>query len=139
MQTLLCAIAYISICAHVKDPVVHVKVRSIMETLKHPICSVGWVTRLCYSWLSSGKATRFSHGRSPNRTIQLLKKIMAAPVSDQFGVGSARLSYLNFSSYASCLQPLIVLSRSTTHHPALSTAVCSAYEKKTFLQILHVD
>ena len=30
------AIACIYICAHVKDPVVHVRVRWIMETLKHP-------------------------------------------------------------------------------------------------------
>ena len=30
-----CAIACIYICAHVKDPVVHVGVRCIMETRKH--------------------------------------------------------------------------------------------------------
>ena len=38
-----CAIACINICAHVKDPVVHVRVRWIMETLKHPVCTVSWV------------------------------------------------------------------------------------------------
>ena len=27
-----------------------------METLKHPACTVGWVARLCRSWLSPGKA-----------------------------------------------------------------------------------
>ena len=33
----------IVICAHVKDPVDHVRVQWIMETLKHPACTVGWV------------------------------------------------------------------------------------------------
>ena len=36
-----CAVACINICAHVRDPVVHVRVRWIMETLKHPACTVG--------------------------------------------------------------------------------------------------
>ena len=34
VRTPPCAIACINICAHVKDPVVHVRVRWIMETLK---------------------------------------------------------------------------------------------------------
>ena len=51
-----CAIDYIITCAHVKDPVVHVRVRRIKETLKHPACIVGWVARLCCSWLSPGKS-----------------------------------------------------------------------------------
>ena len=58
-----CAIACIYTCAHVKDPVVHVRIRWIMETLKHPACTVGWVARLYRSWLSPGKATRISHGK----------------------------------------------------------------------------
>ena len=33
------ATACLSICTHVKDPVVHVRVRWIMETLKHPACT----------------------------------------------------------------------------------------------------
>ena len=74
VRTPPCAIAGISICAHVKDPVVHVRVRWticahvkdpavqvrvrwIMETLKHPACTVGWIARLCRRWLSPGKAT----------------------------------------------------------------------------------
>ena len=63
------AIACIYICAHVKDPVVHVRLWSIMETLKQPACTVGWVARLCRSWLSPGKATRIPPGRNPNGTI----------------------------------------------------------------------
>ena len=81
VQTLLCvsvhppcAIACINICAHVKDPVVRVRLRCIMETLKHPACTVGWVARLCHSWLSPGRSTRISHKRNTNGTIQLLKK-----------------------------------------------------------------
>ena len=35
VRTPPCAIACINTCAHVKDPVVHVRVRWIMETLKH--------------------------------------------------------------------------------------------------------
>ena len=49
------AMACIHICAHVKDPVVHVRFRWIMETLKHPECTECWVARLCRSWLSPGK------------------------------------------------------------------------------------
>ena len=62
VQTLLrvsvtpCAIACINICAHVKDPVAHVRVRWIMETLKHSACTEGWVARLCCSCLSPGKS-----------------------------------------------------------------------------------
>ena len=36
----LCAIAWINICAHVKQPVVHFRVRWIMETLEHPACTI---------------------------------------------------------------------------------------------------
>ena len=64
------AIASINICAHVKDPVVHVRVGWIRETLKHPACTVGWVARLCRSWLSPGKATGVPHGRNPIGTIK---------------------------------------------------------------------
>ena len=48
---------------HVKDPVVHVRVWWIIETLKHPACTVSWVARLCRSWLSPRKATRISYGK----------------------------------------------------------------------------
>ena len=58
VRTPMCANACVNICAHVKDPVVHVRVRWIMETLKHPACAVGWVARLCRSWLSPRKAAR---------------------------------------------------------------------------------
>ena len=34
-------------------------------------CIVGWVARLCRSWLSPGKATRISDGRNPTGTILL--------------------------------------------------------------------
>ena len=69
-----CATACINICAHVKDSAVHVRVRWIMETLKHPACTLGWVVWLCCSCLSPGKATQISHGRNPKGTIQQLKK-----------------------------------------------------------------
>ena len=57
---------------HAKDPGVHVRVRRIMETLKHP-CILGFVARLCCNWFSMGKATNISHGKNSNGTIQLLK------------------------------------------------------------------
>ena len=66
-----CAIACIYSCAHVKDPIVHVRVGWIIETLKHPVCSLGRVARLCRSWPSPGKAIRISHWRNPIGTIQL--------------------------------------------------------------------
>ena len=58
-------------CAHVKDPVVHVRVRWIMENLKYPACTVSGVARLCRSWLSSVKVTRISYGRNTSETILL--------------------------------------------------------------------
>ena len=63
------AIACICICAHVKDPVVHVRVRWNIETLKTPSMHrrLGTATR----WLSPGKATRISQGRNPIGVIQL--------------------------------------------------------------------
>ena len=65
VRTLPCAIACIYICAHVKDPVVHVRVRWIMETLKHPACTTGWVPQLC--GLSLGER----QPRFPMEEIQL--------------------------------------------------------------------
>ena len=70
VRTPPCAIACINICAPVKDYVVHVGVRWIVKTLKHPACTVGQVARLCCSWLSQGKATRISDGKNPNGAIQ---------------------------------------------------------------------
>ena len=46
VRTHPCVIACIYTCAHIKDPVVHVRVRWIMEPLKHPACTLGWVARL---------------------------------------------------------------------------------------------
>ena len=60
VRTPPCAITCINICAQVKDPVVHVRVRWITKTLKHPACTLGWLARFCRSWLSN-----------PNGTIQL--------------------------------------------------------------------
>ena len=75
-SSLLCAIACIvNICVHVKYPVVHIRIRWTIETLKHPACTVGRVARLCRSWFSPKKATRISHGKIPNGTIQLCRKI----------------------------------------------------------------
>ena len=81
VQTLLrvsvhhpCGIAYINICVHVKDPVVHVRARWIMETLKHSSCTLGWVAQVCRSWLSLGKATEFPMGEIPLRLNSCKKK-----------------------------------------------------------------
>ena len=71
VRTPSCAIACINICVHVKDPVVHVRVRRIMETLKHPAFTVVLVARLCRSCFFPGKATRISHGRNPIGTVKL--------------------------------------------------------------------
>ena len=48
VRTPPCAIACMYICALVKDPEVHVRVRWIMETLKHTACTVGWVLSLIH-------------------------------------------------------------------------------------------
>ena len=41
VRTPPCAVACIYICAHVNDPVVHVRPWWIMEPLKHPACTLG--------------------------------------------------------------------------------------------------
>ena len=46
VNTPLCAITCINICEHVKDPVVHVRVWWILETLKHPACTINLVVRV---------------------------------------------------------------------------------------------
>ena len=65
------AVGCINICAQVKDYVVHVRIRWIMKTLKHPVSTAGWVARLCRSQLFPGKATRIFHGTIPNGRIHL--------------------------------------------------------------------
>ena len=44
--TLPCAIGCIYICVHIKDPIIYVTVWWIMETLKHPACTVDLIARL---------------------------------------------------------------------------------------------
>ena len=66
-----CAIACINICVHIKDHVLHVRVWWIMETLKHPACTVGWVVRLFHNWLSLGQQLKFPTGKNPNEAVQL--------------------------------------------------------------------
>ena len=65
-------ITCINICAQVKDPVVHVRVRWIMETLKHSLHS-----RLGSTTLSQlvfpGVINPNFHGRNPIGTTQLKK------------------------------------------------------------------
>ena len=43
--------------------------------ISHPLeKTVGWVARLCRSWLSLWKEARISQGRNANQTIQLSEK-----------------------------------------------------------------
>ena len=59
---------------HIKNTVVQVRVQwIIMETLKHPACTVRWAMQPCCSWLSPGKVTKIPCGRNPNGIIQLLQ------------------------------------------------------------------
>ena len=74
VRTPPCAMADMKTCKHVQDPVVHVRARWIMQTLKHPACTEGWVAPPCRCWLSLGIATRIFHGGNANGTIQLFKK-----------------------------------------------------------------
>ena len=76
LRTPPCVTRCINIYANVKDPVVRVRVRWIMEPLKHPPCTVGWVARLC-------RAMGFPMGGILIATIQLWKKISIYLV-DQF-------------------------------------------------------
>ena len=107
-------IAYTDICEHVKNPVVHVTVRWIMATLKHPACTVGWVARLCRSWLSPGKANRISYGRISSGTIQLLRKkkkkkeaVHASPIDRNYCNAHCILYVFHYAVYCStrCAAP----------------------------------
>ena len=40
---------------------------------QHFIIDLGWVARLCYSWLSLGKATEFTMGEIPTGTTKCSK------------------------------------------------------------------
>ena len=75
VRTPVYAITCINICVQVKHPVIHVRAEWIMETLKHPASIESRVARLCRSWLFPGQVTWISHGRNPNRTTQLKKKL----------------------------------------------------------------
>ena len=70
VRTPPCAIACIYICEHVKDPVVYVRGRLIMEALEAP----NMHCRLSSATLSQlafpGKETQISQGGNPNGTIQ---------------------------------------------------------------------
>ena len=78
-----------------KHPIVHVRVWWIMETLKHPACTLGWVAQLCCSWLSLGKATQISHGRNPIGTILVVKsKVKVKYVEAVFTLAQKCLSFL---------------------------------------------
>ena len=91
-----CATACINICVHVKDPVVSVRVWWIMETLKHPACTVGWVVRLWQPSFLGENNLDFPWKKSHwDSTIQLLWKMgpkspMALPLLDWFKIYSAK-------------------------------------------------
>ena len=74
VRTPPCANACINICAHVNDPVVHFRVRWIMDTLKHRASTVGWVAQLCRSLLSPEKQPEFPMGKIPMGQYSCLKK-----------------------------------------------------------------
>ena len=96
VRTSPCAIACINICAHVKDAVVYVRVRWIMETLKYPACTVRWVARPCRSWLSPGKGTRISQWEKSQWDNTVVKRNTALLLFRYCGV---LFSYCNISLY----------------------------------------
>ena len=51
---------------HDENPAVCVKVRWIIKTLKHRACTIGWVARLCRSWLSPEENPNFQWEKSQN-------------------------------------------------------------------------
>ena len=73
VQTSLCVIAYIDIWPHVKDSVVHVRVWWIMETVKHPACTVGWVAQQSQLAFPGESNLNFSL-ENRNRTTFVKKK-----------------------------------------------------------------
>ena len=62
VRTPPCSIAGINICVHVKNPLVHVSVRWIMESLKHPECTVGWQRDSVAAGFPQRKQPKFAMG-----------------------------------------------------------------------------
>ena len=60
-----CEITCIYICVHVKDPVVHVRVHWIMETLKQPACTLDWVAQLSNLAFPQGRQPKYPMGEIP--------------------------------------------------------------------------
>ena len=95
--------------SHAFISVVNVRIWCIMETLKHPACTIGWVAQLCCSWLSPEMATRISHGRNPIGTIQLLK-VKVSPFSSSgkrpllvvFFLESLEMSLFHWRQFGRC-------------------------------------
>ena len=132
-----CAVVYIYICAHVKDPVVLVRVRWTMETLKHPACTLGWVARLCRSWLSLGdfpwekshknntvvekkrKKFHFSFFRSLSQNT--LFAFLAVPPLSQWGAADAEIKVPSGENTELKRSPFQAWSRSVYSH------TCYAY------------
>ena len=64
----------LTFCSHVKDSVVLVRVRWIIEKVKHPACTVTWLARICRNWLFSGKQPEFRMGEIPMEQYSCEKK-----------------------------------------------------------------
>ena len=108
-----CVITCINICARVKDPVVHVRVWWIMETLKHPAGTVAW---LCHSWFPPVKAIQIFLGRNSTGTTHLWSKkkyilhSMYIISSNSWFPGPMRS---NFQPWAYCSSTLVLPSSSS--------------------------
>ena len=86
-----------NICAHVKVPLIHVRVRWIMETLKHPACILGWVARL-FPTASPFKAwSRSVYSRTCYAYCQAFLPCLFLPFRSTYLHFSQNISQLIFS------------------------------------------
>ena len=85
MHTPPCAIACINIC---KDPVVHVGVWWIMETLTHPACTLGWVVRLSQLAFPGESNPNFPWEKSHWGNTVVKKKEVTAQKKEKKSVGT---------------------------------------------------
>ena len=107
-----------------------------METLKHRACTVSWVARLGRSWLSPGKATRFSHWDSTVDKKKLINVIMFHPSAEPFtGCPTKHIVNTHCHSFFSDTAPVYLSDLLHVYSP--SRRLRSSSDSRT-LRISHV-
>ena len=113
------AIACINIYVHVNDPVVTARDRWSTETLKHPACTVDWVSRLCAAGFPRGKQRDFPMGEIPMGQCSCLKKRKKKNTYTQTVLYRGRRSPMYFTAISVHRNIVLYCNISTQEHGKL--------------------